>query len=147
MSVLYADPSALVRAYLSDEPEHQELRAMLLEGTHKVVTSEVSRVEHASAIHAAARAGRIANPRGSLDRFDLDIGDEGRVNMLVLRPGPILRLAYDLVSAHRLRTLDAIHLAVALEDGRTAAVGEDLAFVTRDEDQATAARELGLTVR
>lgn len=147
MSVLYADPSALLRAYLSDEPEHEHIRELLFAASQRVVTCEVSRVEHASAIHAAARGGRISDPATFLDRFDLESGDEGKVTLLALRPEPILRVAHQLVSAHRLRALDAIHLAVAL-DHRDAVPGTgDLVFVTRDADQAAAASALGLTVR
>lgn len=147
MTVLYADPSALVRAYLGDEAEHEQLRSLLLESKERVITSEISRVEHASAIRAAVAAGRITDVRSYLDIFDRDSGVDRRIALVALHPDPIFRSARELALAHRLRTLDAIHLAVALEDGRTAAVGEDLAFVTRDEDQAAAARELGLTVR
>lgn len=147
MTVLYADPSALVRAYFPDEPEHDQLRQMLLEGAEGVITSDLSRVEYASAVRSAAGSGRIRDMQGFLDRYDLHTGSEGRITVLALRPEPTLRLAYDLVRAHRLRTLDAIHLAIATEDGRTLAAGDDLVFVTRDEDQATAAKDLGLTVR
>lgn len=147
MTVLYADASALVRAYLPAETDHERLREMLLAGTEKVITSELSRVEHASACRAAARAARVHAFQDLLDRFDAHTRDEGRILLLVLRPQAILPLAYDLVAAHRLRALDAIHLAVALQDGRAVARGDDLAFVTRDADQAAAATALGLTVR
>lgn len=147
MTVLYADPSALIRAYLADEPDHAELRAMLLEGADHVISSEIARVEQASAARAAARAGRIEAVGDLLDRFDLHTRSEARITLLVLRPEAILGRAYDLVTAHKLRALDAIHLAVALEDGRTVAAGDELVFVTRDEDQAAAARELGLAVQ
>lgn len=147
MTVLYVDPSALVRAYLPDEPEHELLSQMLFEGSDGVATSELSRVEYASAIHAAARSGRLGDPQGFLARFDAHIGFEGRITVLALRPEPILRLACDLVSEHRLRALDAIHLAVATQDGRTLAGREELVFVTRDADQAATAQELGLSVR
>ncbi len=54
MTLLYADPSALARAYLADEPDHAMLREMLLAGPDQVVTSALARVELASAIRAAA---------------------------------------------------------------------------------------------
>lgn len=146
MTALYADPSALVRAYFPDEPEHDQLRQMLLETTEGVATCELARLEYASAVRGAVSAGRILDAQGYLDRFDLHAN--GRpITLLALRPEPIFRRAYDLVRAHRLRALDAIHLAVALEDGRAVAAGEELVFVTRDADQAAAAHALGLAVR
>ncbi|MGH8902138.1 MAG: hypothetical protein ACRDYA_10760 [Egibacteraceae bacterium] len=52
----------------------------------------------------------------------------------------------DLVAAHALRVLDAVHLAVALTDAVALADEEPLTFGTRDAEQATAARAHGLTV-
>lgn len=144
MSLFYADTSALVRAYFADEPDHQHLRGLLLDGMEPVVTSELTRVEFASTVAAAARAGRLSQAPMVLDRFDADCGDEGPLTLLRFDPEPTLALAYQLVGDHRLRTLDAIHLAVALTDAVDLAAGEKVTVVTRDEDQATAARAAGL---
>ncbi len=43
------DTSALVRCYLAAEPDHQELSDLLLADEQPVVTSELTRVELASA--------------------------------------------------------------------------------------------------
>lgn len=64
--------------------------------------------------------------------------------MIELRPKTILPRARDLVLQHRLNTLDAIHLAVAIEESK--GLGEPIVFITRDEEQGIAARELGLEV-
>lgn len=144
MSLLYADTSALVRAYFVDEPEHEELRALLIDGREPVVTSEVSRVEFASAVTAAARGGRLVQARVVLDRFDADCGESGPLTLLRLDPESVLALAYRLVVDHRLRTLDAIHLAVALTDAVDLAAEEQVTVVTRDADQAAAVRAEGL---
>lgn len=147
MSLLYADTSALLRAYFADEPEHAELRAMLLEGEEPVVTTELTRVELASAVRAAASAGRFRRWRALLARIDADCGEDGPIALLRLRPEAILPAAYRLVLEHRLRTLDALHLAVALEECPALAGGEDVVFVTRDGQQAAAAEAVGLPVR
>lgn len=47
---------------------------------------------------------------------------------------------------HSLRTLDALHVAVALVQCPPIADGEEVVFVTRDHDQAVAAAAAGLTV-
>ena len=64
--------------------------------------------------------------------------------MIELRAETILPGARNLVLRHRLNTLDAIHLAVAIEESEV--LGEPIVFVTRDDEQAIAARELGLEV-
>ena len=144
MSLLYADTSALMRAYFADEPDHELLRGLLLEGVEPVVTSELARVEFASAVTAARRAGCLPEASTVLDRFDADCGDDGPLTLLRLDPEPVLAIAHELVRDYRLRTLDAIHLAVALTDAADLAAGEKLTMVTRDEDQAAAAREAGI---
>lgn len=146
MVVRYADPSALVRAYLEDEPEHEHLRASLLESDDPVLTSELARVEIASGLRAASRAGRIGDWRPLLGRIDANWSADGPITLLELHPPRALRTARRLVTAQRLRTLDAIHLAVALEDARAVAGDDPFVFVTRDADQAAAAAALGLAV-
>jgi predicted nucleic acid-binding protein len=146
VTLLYADTSALVRAYFEDESDHSLLRAQLLEGVDPVVTTELARVELASAIRAAALAGRLRRSAGLLARIDADCDENGPVALLRLRADTVLPAAYGLVLEHRLRTLDAIHLAVAIEECPVLAGDDDVVFVTRDEDQASAARALGFTV-
>ncbi|CAN5745708.1 type II toxin-antitoxin system VapC family toxin [soil metagenome] len=146
MSTLYADTSAIVRAYLEDEADHSELRALLLDGLNAVITSELARVEFARAVTAAARAGRTAEKQALLDRFDLDCRLDGPIRMLTLDAQRILAGAFDLVLAHQVGTLDALHLATALTERGNLARVTEMAFVTRDEDQAAAARAEGLEV-
>lgn len=145
--VLYADTSALVRAYFQDEDEHEALREALLGSDEPVVTSELARVEFCSAAAAAFRARRVASVADLLARFDQDTGADGPVFLLRLRPAAVLGLARRLVVQHRLHTLDAIHLAVAATDGVALAAGDPLVFVSRDPDQLAAASALGLATR
>lgn len=146
MSILYADPSALARAYFRDEPGHEALHALLFESGQPVITSELSTVEFASAVGSSF--GRTESParEAILASFAEDCGPEGPISLIDLRPEPVLSTARELVLGHQLRALDAIHLAVAIEDGRRLAGDGELVFVTRDRDQAAAAAALGLTV-
>ena len=66
--------------------------------------------------------------------------------MLRLRAQAVLPVAYSLVLEHRLRRLDAIHLAVALEECPTLAGDDEVVFETSDEDQATAAAAGGVGI-
>lgn len=146
MTLFYADTSAVIRAYFADEPDHAVLRELLLEGADPVVSSELTRVEFASAVSAAGRAGQVAETRMVLDRFDVDCGEEGPFSLLRLDGQVVLPLARQLVGRHSLGTLDAIHLAVALTDATALAAGEPVVVATRDQQQAKAARALGLAV-
>lgn len=144
MNILYADTSAIVRAYLTDEPDHAQLRALLLDGGNAVLSSEIARVEFASAVTVASRRSRLARAEILLNRFDADCQPGGAIGLLAFDTPNVLGLARDFVRSHSLRTLDAIHLAVALSDGVRLAAGDVLTLVTRDANQANAARALGL---
>lgn len=144
MNLFYADTSAIVRAYFADEADHQALKAILLEDGNAVVSSEIARVEFASAVTAAARAGRLSGPEPFLNRFDADCGPAGAMALLRLDPASVLGLAHDLVRSHGLRTLDAVHLAVVLTDGVRLAGKGVLTLVTRDAGQAAVAQAVGL---
>lgn len=146
MTLLYADTSAILRAYFADEPDHAVLRALLLEGDDPVVTSEIARIEMGSAVRAASADGRLPGWRRLLGRIDADCGEGGPLTLLALRPQVVLPTAYSLVVDHRLRTLDAMHLAVAIEECPALSNGEGVAFVTRDRGQAAAASAVGLSV-
>jgi predicted nucleic acid-binding protein len=147
MSLLYADSSALLRAYFADEDEHLELRSLLLEAHEQVVTSEITRLELASAVRSAYSAGRVARSRDLLGRIEGDLADDGPISPIELRADVILPAAYRFILEHRLRLLDAIHLAVCVEDCPGISGGDEVVFVTRESDQAKAARALGLEVR
>ena len=144
MSLIYADSSALVRAYFPDEADHVDLRTLLLEGNDAVVTSEIARLELASAARGASSGGRLSRWSELLARIDVDLAEGGPIGPIGLRPDLILPAAYRLVVEHRLRTLDAIHLAVCVEECPAFAGDDTIIFVTRDREQAAAARALGL---
>lgn len=142
MRVLYADTSALARLYLQDEPDSDRLIELLLASPESVVTSELSRLELARAVKSAERAGRLPDVTPALERIDAHLGT--RIALIELRAKTVLPVARDLIMQQRLGTLDAIHLAVAIEESE--ALGEPVVFVTRDDEQSIAAREFGLEV-
>jgi predicted nucleic acid-binding protein len=80
-------------------------------------------------------------------RIETDCGERGPLTLLTLRPAVVFDAARKLVLEHQLRTLDAIHLAVALEECPALAEGKQVVFVTRDEDQAAVASAVGLALR
>jgi len=117
---------------------------LLLQSDEKVVTSEIARIEVARAVRAAARAGRTRRWQRLLARIEVEFRPGGRTQLLDLRPHVVFDRAYRLAIDEGLRTLDAIHLAVAIEE--CPALDDDVVFVTRDAEQASAARKLGLAV-
>jgi uncharacterized protein len=141
--VLYADTSALVRAYFEDEDGHPLLAARLLEGEECVVTSEIFLVEVAAAAARGVRAGRLGADR-VLDRIEADCEPGGPIALIELAGNRLVSAAEDLALRHGLRALDAVHLATCLR--RHGIKDEKVVFITRDDEQAAAARAEGLTV-
>lgn len=122
----YLDASAIVKLIVR-EPESEALACWLGEGRQEIVSCALVRTE---VVRAAAPWGpeAILRARRLLDRLDLIVLDD-----------ELLDLAGELVEP--LRSLDAIHVAAALE------LGEELeAFVTYDRQMTRAAEALGLTV-
>jgi len=145
MTVYYTDASALLATYLPDEDGSGPLRRLLWEGSDLVVACRIVTVEVPRALVTGVRRGHI--PRDLLgpllDRYERDVAR--RVGLLGVPSGALER-ARELVLRHQLRTLDALHLAVAEGDGRRAAGGgrDPLVFVTRVDAQAAVAADLGL---
>jgi len=135
---VYVDTSALARAYFGDEPEHHRLYARLFESRESVVTASLAVVELARAVNAKRRSGRPVDLDAIADHCWLN------VSTLALEETRHLPAARDLVLRHPLGTLDAVHVAVALEV--QAEVGPPLTFLTRDPAQARAAAAEGLAV-
>lgn len=140
--ILYADTSALARVYLADEPDSDDLRELLLESGEAVLTSELARVELARAVRGAERAGRIEDASALLAEAEADLAES--IALVDLDPLRVLPNAHNLVLSHPLGTLEAIHIAVALDESRRST--DPIVFVTRDRDQAAAASAVGLAL-
>ncbi|MEU8635519.1 type II toxin-antitoxin system VapC family toxin [Amycolatopsis sp. NPDC048633] len=138
MTAFYADPTALLTAYLADEPGHAELRELLIDGGHLVLTSELTRLELANAI-----AGGKPGVTGVLHRFEED--SRTVLGIVPLKP-QVLAAARSTVIESPVTALGAIHLAVALHSTAELTGGEPVTFVTRDERQADAAKANGFEV-
>jgi predicted nucleic acid-binding protein len=143
--IVYADTSVLVRAFLPDEEGHAEAVHLLADEELAVITGSWTRIELASALTRAAAHGR-AQPDALLDAALEILGDDGPVAVIAAPQVDVERIAFELVRAHGIRAMDAWHLACAtITVPQLAEPGEARAFATRDTEQASAARELGLT--
>lgn len=139
MTIFYADPTALFAAYLADEPGHAELRELLIDGGHFVLTSELTRLELADAI-TAAKPGSMT---GLLHQFD----EDSRTVLGVVPLNPrVFGAARRTVIGSPVSTLGAIHIAVAMHDTADLTGGAPVTFVTRDGRQAEAAKANGFEV-
>jgi predicted nucleic acid-binding protein len=129
VALFYADSSALVKL-VRDEPESEALRAFLVDAD--VVSCELVLTEIPRAIRRAA----AHDPR----LLELLIARAGEtLDAVALLPlDRALLLAAGALSEPALRTLDAIHIAAAID------LSPFDAFVSYDERQAAAARLTGL---
>lgn len=143
MVIAYADTSAVARAFLVDEADHELLRGLLFTTPGVAVTSDLTRIELSAAFRRAARAGRISDPERLITAALTEVSRSGGLRTVNLRIGEIESEVHHLLARHRLRAADAIHLATAIValDGP-----EGVQFITRDRDQAEAARAEGFVV-
>ena len=124
-SAIYLDSSALVKL-VATEKESAALEKALI-AVENLASCNLARVE---IIRAARQKGRavVEKARGLLANIELIQLDDELLDLAAELEGP-------------LRSLDAIHLAAALE------LGDELeAVVTYDGQMARAAKSLGLTV-
>lgn len=142
--IAYVDSSVLARAYLVDEPGHEQATALLQDPEIGLVTGTWTRIEVSGALVRAARAGR-GEEAGLLDLLDGDLGVDGPVTVVTADQQEVQDRALRLVREHAIRAMDAWHLAVAaLTLPALVEPGEDAGFATRDEAQSCVAASLGL---
>jgi predicted nucleic acid-binding protein len=130
VALFYADASAVVKL-VTDEPESDALRAFLVDAD--IVSSELVLTEVPRAIRRAA----AADPRLAQDVL-VDRAGQVLDAVALLPLDRALLLAAGALAEPALRSLDAIHVASAVD------VGPLDGFVSYDERQAAAARLAGL---
>jgi predicted nucleic acid-binding protein len=130
VALFYADASALVKL-VRDEPESRALRTFIADAD--LVSSELVLAELPRAIRRAA----AHDPKLPLD----ELIDRARdlVDAVALLPiDTVLLMAAGALAEPALRTLDAIHVAAAVD------LSPLDAFLSYDERQSAAARLAGL---
>ena len=139
MSTVYLDTSVLAKRYLPS-PESDKVEALLQRPEHRFVLSELALVELESALRrrAAERASRSIDRAKVRLRIDEDLGS-GFFALHALRPSVLAGARRWIAEGEPLATVDAIHLATALEAGAEV-------FATDDRQLARAARAAGLRV-
>ncbi len=125
--MLYLDASALVKRYIDEEGSSAVREAM--NGARALSTCRLCFVETVRAVGLSAGSRGVKRVEGEWHWFDIVDVDQA-----------LAERAAKLAVSHRLRSLDALHLAaaLALPDG-------DLTFATWDSRLHRAAREQGLS--
>ncbi|CAG0933279.1 MAG: tRNA(fMet)-specific endonuclease VapC [Rhodocyclaceae bacterium] len=137
--MIYADTSALVKRYL-DEPFSADFEALLQQGAMAI--SRLGIVEMRCALARRRRNREITAVREGRVNSELAADIQGGALWVSDVHDEHFTAAYHLIGRLAevpLRTLDALHLAVAEQIPATA-------FATADRTQAEAARALGFTV-
>ncbi len=137
MSLAYFDTSALVKNYIH---EAGSTRVRELLATYEFVSSAIAPIELQSAIRRRYQQGEMTSRHYAaiLSRVKQD-----RAFWQLVEPVPqVLTKAEELVASYNVRTLDAVHLAsaIVIQDS----LNTPLPFVTGDERQLAAARDLNL---
>ncbi|HEX8672135.1 MAG TPA: type II toxin-antitoxin system VapC family toxin [Longimicrobium sp.] len=134
MKYYYFDASVLVKAYLW-EVGTEDVREVLRDvrtapPSSTVVTSSIAFVEAVSAVSRRAFAGEITADEAK-DVWQRLLSDFGEYT--VVEPElALLQGAAGLTRRHRLRALDAIHLATGLTVRADIPVGADFRFASTD---------------
>lgn len=142
----YVDTSALVKLF-HREVGTIELIAFLRQTQGRVLVCELTRIELVSAFAVKIRSGQTTKERlAEVVRQFAVMMVLGEVGMIgILRPD--YEVAAKLIERwgdqHRLRSLDALHLAVAL---RLHGLGKAEMLIPSDEAMASVARQEGLAV-
>jgi predicted nucleic acid-binding protein len=131
----FFDSSALAKRYIKERGS--ERVDEILSGASEVATSLIGPLEIISALCRLLRQSLISAAQYALAKKCLfkDIEDMFICNVTI----PVVNRAIDLLEKHSLRSLDALHVACALE------WQTDL-FVSADRRQASIAAESGLRV-
>jgi predicted nucleic acid-binding protein len=130
--MLYLDASAMFKRYVSELGSAQVETTMMNDGVW--VTANHSYVEISIAL--GRRLDGLALTAGT-DRFERDWDAVTVVSL----DDTLCRRAADLGVQHRVRSLDALHLAAAERVG-----GKELTFLTFDTRLGDAARSMGFPV-
>ncbi len=136
--MIYFDTSSLAKAYI-EEARSADVDEFLHAQTERVAISDLSILEMRSTVARRQREGRFDTVTAARiwSTFQADIND-GLFDVISAASGDfsLATRMIDRVSPLPLKTLDALHLAIA---ERVTALG----FVTSDKQQLNAANALG----
>lgn len=136
--MIYFDTSALAKKYFINEKGHGKILKILRANPHKLLSSALTYIEALSAL--TRRKHEIRD----YDEVIITLKDDWDVFSVWAIDDEILTSAADLITHHRLRSADAIHLATALSIRKH--MKEPPLFVCNDAELIQAAKKEGLSV-
>jgi uncharacterized protein len=136
--MIYFDTSAFAKKYFTNETGHGKVLEILKTNPAKLFTSALTYIEALSALTRRKHEIRDYDEAISALRDDWDAFSVWAID------DEILTSAAELITIHRLRSADAVHLATALSISRH--MKGSALFVCSDTDLAQAAEEEGLSV-
>lgn len=134
MKYYYFDASVLVKAYLWEEGTEDVRQVIRDLSAHptvvRVVTSRLAFVEAISAVSRRTFTGEITEDQAE-EVWNRLVADFAGYDVLEPKPRLVERAA-ELTRRHRLRALDAIHLATGLTVRADVPAGADFRFASAD---------------
>lgn len=142
MTIYFADTSALAKRYLVEIGTPWVISWIEPTAGNVILISEIALVEAQSLLARRVREGSLtpASATSLKTDFLLHFRDE---YLVILADTPIYQAAGQLVTKHRLRTLDAIQLASAIHAFQI--LGDPITFVSADYHLLTTAAQEGFT--
>lgn len=137
--ILYAESSAVLTWVLSQERESEIESA--LAGAELIISSDLTMLECERVLVRGAAVGELSE--AELTRRQVMLRTAGQHWMLLGFDPPVIERAQRPFPNEPIRTLDALHLAFALEARRIVA---DVPILSLDRRIRAAATELGLEV-
>jgi predicted nucleic acid-binding protein len=142
VTVYFVDSSALAKRYLVETGTSWVISWIEPAAGNIILVSELALVEMQSLLTRRMREGSITSAAAMMlkNDFSLHYQDE---YLVILADTPIYQAAGQMVSNHRLRTLDAIQLASALHAFKV--LGDPITFISADLNLLTAAAAEGFS--
>lgn len=140
MMLIYADPSAFVKLWISED--HTEyVRQILQDSANVTACSAIGRVEIVGALRRAHKGGRLARSRFA--KILREIREKWGAVVVVATIPEVIDSAEECASKFALRGYDAVHLASLLYPAQS---GTPPALVSCDDELVAAAAKCGIHV-
>lgn len=143
MTTYYVDTSALAKRYVNETGSAWVLSWVEPPAGNIIVVCDITPVEMFSLLQKRLRQGQLGAANVVILQNDF-LAHAEQEYLAVPLDDKILAHARSLVTKYKLRTLDAIQLACALD--AAASLGEAITFVAADVDLLAAARAEGFAV-
>lgn len=144
--IVYADSSVLTSAYLPDEgAKHARAVKLFQDPGIAVITGTWGLIEVTGSLVRAAKASR-GDQMMLLNLWNADSSPGGPVTILSVPQQEVEAQALEIVVAYGIRAMDAWHLACASLLLPEFEGDDELAFASRDKEQAAVAKARGFTL-